>query len=86
MSGLSGLTIVAVANNTSPQNAGGGNEGSAVLYWTEPPSPGWGGMSIGVYQNSATWRFGTTQNQNPSPNFPGQRIPALRPLQEIIPG
>lgn len=69
LNGLSQLTVVAVANNTSPQTPGGANEGTAILHWTEGAS--WGALSIGVYQNSATWRFGTTQVQSGTPNFPG---------------
>ena len=69
VSGLNGLTMVAVVNNTAPQNAGGGNEGQGILHWTE--SAGWGGLSLGVFQNYATWRIGTTQVQSGSPNFPG---------------
>ncbi len=71
MSDLSALTIVAVVNNTAPQNTGDAGEGSAVLYWTEPPSPGWGGLSLGIFQDSATWRIGTGTSQSGSPNYPG---------------
>lgn len=69
MNGLSGLTLVAVANNTSPQTTGAAGEGCAVLYWNE--SAGWGGMNLGVFQDSATWRIGTTASQSGSPNYPG---------------
>ena len=81
MAGLTGLTMVVVANNTSPQNTGDAGEGSAVMYWTEPPSPGWGGLSIGVFQNSATWRIGTGVSQNGSPNYPGPALTRPESLQ-----
>jgi hypothetical protein len=76
VSGLNGLTVVIVANNTAPQNTGDGGEGSAILYWNETGS--WGGMNVGVFQDSATWRIGTGQAQSSTPNYPG---PALtRPV------
>ncbi len=76
---LTGLTLVAVGNNTSPQTTGAAGEGCAVLYWNE--SAGWGGMNLGVFQDSATWRIGTTSSQSGSPNYPG---PALQRPASLV--
>ncbi len=69
MNGLSELTLVLVANNTVPQTTGAAGEGSAAIFWTE--SDGWGALSLGVFQDSVTWRIGTTVPQTGSPNYPG---------------
>lgn len=69
MDGLSGLTIVLVANNTVPQTTGSGGEGAAAMFWSESLS--WGALSVGVFQNSVNWRIGTTVSQSGSPNYPG---------------
>ena len=79
MNDLSELTMVAVVNNTAPQNTGAAGEGCAVMYWTEPPSPGWGGLSLGVFQDSATWRIGTTVPKQAVPTTPARPIPGRRP-------
>lgn len=73
MDGLSGLTLVVVANNTAPQTTGSGGEGSATLFWSESAS--WGALSIGVFQDSVNWRIGTTVAQTGSPNYPGPAYP-----------
>lgn len=69
MDDLSELSIVIVGNNTAPQTTGGAGEGAAAIFWTESAS--WGALSVGLFQNSANWRIGTTVPQSGSPNYPG---------------
>jgi hypothetical protein len=63
VNGLSGMTIVMVANNTnSAQTGGTWHSDHAAIFW--PQTAQWGIVYLSPFQSSVKFRFGTGQNNN----------------------